>query len=128
MESSEIKVSIQCLTYNHKDYIRDMFEGILKQKTNFKYNVFVYDDKSTDGTTEIVLEYAERYPGIIHALVPPYNTHSQGDQDEWMEQFKKKEFIGKYGCWCEGDDYWTDPNKLQMQYDFMEAHPDLDVV
>lgn len=125
MESSEIKVSIQCLTYNHKDYIRDMFEGILKQKTNFKYNVFVYDDKSTDGTTEIVLEYAERYPGIIHALVPPYNTHSQGDQDEWMEQFKKKEFIGKYGCWCEGDDYWTDPNKLQMQYDFMEAHPDV---
>lgn len=125
MDDNEVRVSIQCLTYNHKEYIRDTFEGILKQKTNFKYNVFVYDDKSTDGTTDIVLEYAAKYPDIIHVLIPPYNTYSRGDQLQWMEDFKKKEFIGKYGCWCEGDDYWTDPNKLQIQYDFMEAHPEV---
>ena len=104
MDDKEVKVSIQCLTYNHKDYIRDTFEGILKQKTSFKYNVFIYDDKSTDGTTDIVLEYAERYPDVIHALIPPYNTYSMGDHAMWMERFKAKEFIGKYGCYCEGDD------------------------
>ena len=123
--SDEIKVSIECITYNHVNYIRDTLEGFLRQRTSFRFNVFIFDDCSTDGTSEIVREYAQKYPEIIHAQIAPHNTLSTGEWNTYVDKLKEEYILGKYCCWCEGDDYWTDPNKLQIQYDFMESHPDV---
>ena len=124
-ELNDIKVSIECITYNHVEYIRDALDGFLNQKTSFRFNILVFDDCSTDGTSEIVREYAEKYPEIIHAFIAPHNTYRTAEWDNTIESLKQQYLIGKYCCWCEGDDYWIDPNKLQLQYDFMEEHSDV---
>lgn len=117
---SEIAVSVYCLAYNHERYIRDALEGFVNQKTNFKYEVYVHDDASTDKTPEIIKEYAEKYPNIIKPIFQKENQYSQGvniSQDIIYPRMS-----GKYIATCEGDDYWCDENKLQVQYDFLEAH------
>lgn len=116
------KVTILCITYNHVSYIRDCLDGIVHQKTNFSFKAYIHDDASTDGTTAIILEYAERYPDIIIPLIEEENQFSQGAQSsrDIMSQIA----WGKYIAVCEGDDYWIDDTKLQTQFDFMEKHPD----
>lgn len=119
---SEILVSVYCLAYNHEKYIRSALEGFVTQKTDFAYEVFVHDDASTDGTADIIREYAEKYPEIIKPIYQTDNQYSKGVKIT-------KTFIlpiakGKYIASCEGDDYWCDENKLQKQIDFLEAHPD----
>ena len=120
--SSEVMVSAYCLAYNHEKYIRDALEGFVKQKTNFKYEVFVHDDASTDHTVEIIAEYAAKYPDIIKPIYQKENQYSKGKGV--TRRFIYPKLTGKYIAVCEGDDYWCDENKLQRQFDFLETHPD----
>lgn len=118
----EIMVSVYCLAYNHEKYIKDCLEGFVKQKTNFKYEVIVHDDASTDNTANIIKEYADRYPDVIKPILQKENQYSQGVYiiDKFIEPILK----GKYVAICEGDDYWCDMHKLQKQIDILENHPE----
>ena len=119
-----VTVSIYCLTYNHAKYIRDTFEGFLHQKTNFKYKVFVFDDASTDGTSDIIREYKEHYPDIFDIYISPVNTYYMPERKQIQRNLFQKYITGKYAAICEGDDYWIDADKLQTQVDYMESHPE----
>lgn len=121
-DSNSIVVSIQCTAYNHEKYIRDALDGFLIQKTSFRFEVIVHDDVSTDGTTAIIREYAEKYPDIIKPIYEKENQYSK--HDGTLEKIMIGACKGKYIAFCEGDDYWIDPYKLQKQVDFMETHPD----
>ena len=116
------KVSIVCNTYNHEKYIAQALDSFLAQKTDFPFEVLVHDDASTDGTAAIVRQYADKYTDIIKPILQKENQFSQGVHVTYEIQVPRVQ--GKYIAFCEGDDYWTDPEKLQMQYDFMESHPD----
>lgn len=121
-ETNPVMVSVRCATYNHVAYIRQCLEGFVRQETNFRYEVIVHDDASTDGTTDIVREYAERYPDIIK---PMYETENQYSKNlPAMNDAINARLVGKYVALCEGDDYWIDSNKLQKQFDYMESHPE----
>lgn len=120
-----IEVSIHCLTYNHEKYVRKTFEGFLKQKTNFAFEVLVHDDASTDGTPEIIREYTEKYPDIFKPIYQKENQYSKGIMVAYAYNFPRA--VGKYMAYCEGDDYWCDENKLQKQYDIMEKHPECSI-
>ena len=115
-------VSVYCLAYNHEKYIRETLEGFMRQKTDFSYEVIVHDDASTDGTANIIREYAEKYPEIIKPIIQTENQYSKGLLI--FHSFIYPHIRGKYLAVCEGDDYWCDEYKLQKQVDWMEAHPD----
>ncbi|MBO4878236.1 MAG: glycosyltransferase [Ruminococcus sp.] len=119
---SDYLVTVLCLSYNHEKYIRTTLEGFVNQKTTFRFKVVVHDDASTDGSQDIIREYAEKYPDMFDLVLQEENKYQQGIdfEDEYM--FPRVE--GKYVAVCEGDDYWTDPEKLQLQVDYMEKHPD----
>lgn len=117
-----LMVSIWCLVYNHEPYIRQCLDGIVMQKTNFRFEAIVHDDASTDGTASIIKEYAEKYPNIIKPIFEKENQYSKYDGS--LEGIMKENCIGKYIAFCEGDDYWTDPLKLQKQVDAMRKYPD----
>ena len=121
--SSDIIVSISCITYNHARYIRQCLDGFLKQKTNFRFEILIHDDCSTDGTTEIIKEYEQKYPGIVRPLYEEKNQYSLG-KPIGTQVWNLPRAKGKYIAMCEGDDYWIDPYKLQKQVDFLESHPD----
>jgi glycosyltransferase involved in cell wall biosynthesis len=115
-------VSVFCTVYNHEKYLRKCLEGFVMQKTNFKFEVIVHDDASTDHSADIIREYEQKYPEIIRPIYQTENQYSQkvGITKTFMMPLAR----GKYFANCEGDDYWCDENKLQMQFDIMEAHPD----
>lgn len=115
-------VSVRCIAYNQEQYIRDSLEGFVMQKTNFRFEAIVHDDASTDGTAAIIKEYAEKYPDIIKPILETENLYSKHDGSLW--KIMDEACHGKYIAFCEGDDYWTDPYKLQKQIDFFESHPD----
>lgn len=117
--SKSPKVSIVSITYNQEDYIRDTLEGFIRQQTNFDFEAIVADDCSTDGTPQIIAEYAKRYPNIIKPILRKQNL---GIQKNCINVFQAT--IGEYVAFCEGDDFWSDPMKLQKQVDFMDDHPD----
>lgn len=123
---SDIMVSICCLAYNQKKYIRQALDSFLMQKTNFKFEILINDDCSTDGTTEIIKEYEEKYPDIIKPLYHSENQYSKSYRQGNMMSitFNFPRVSGKYTAMCEGDDFWTDEYKLQKQVDIMEANPD----
>lgn len=117
-------VIVWCLTYNQKDFIRDALNGFVMQQTNFPFEVVVHDDASTDGTTDIIMEFAERYPEIIKPMIEVENQWQKGGLKHIISIMNSKHRRGKYISFCEGDDYWTDSHKLQRQVDFLESHPD----
>ena len=121
----EIKVSVICNAYNHGPYIRDALEGFVSQKANFNYEVLIHDDASTDNTADIIREYEKNYPELIKPIYQIENQYSKGVNI--TKTFHLPRLKGKYVALCEGDDYWTDQEKLQKQYDAMEAHPELDI-
>lgn len=122
----DILVSISCITYNHKNYIRQCLEGFLMQKTNFAFEILIHDDASTDGTTEIIQKYEKQYPSVIKPVYQTENQYSKGVSISATFNFPRVK--GKYVAICEGDDYWTDPLKLQKQFDFLEKKPDFGLV
>lgn len=121
----EIEVSVYCLAYNHEKYIRDALDGFVNQKTTFRYEVFVHDDASTDKTASIIREYEQKYPEIIKGIYQKENQYSQGVKI--LDKFIFPHIKGKYIAMCEGDDFWIDENKLQLQYDALEKHPECDM-
>lgn len=118
-------VCVHCPTYNHVNYIDDCLTGFVMQKTTFPFCVIVVDDASTDGNQSIIQKYADTYPEIIKPILLKENHYSKG--------IPKRKFYDEYDCqakyiaMCEGDDYWTDPLKLQKQVDFMEANPEYSI-
>ncbi|WP_271424742.1 glycosyltransferase family 2 protein [Aequorivita sinensis] len=120
-------VSITCITYNHESYIRECLEGFLMQKTNFEYEILIHDDASTDKTADIIREYEKKYPGIIKPIYQVENQYSQGVRGIFAK-YNFSRAKGKYIAMCEGDDYWTDPYKLQKQVDFLEENEDCAMV
>ncbi|MCI8948468.1 MAG: glycosyltransferase family 2 protein [Lachnospiraceae bacterium] len=121
--SDEILVSISCITFNHETYIARALDSFLMQKTNFNFEILVYDDASTDRTQEIIREYEAKYPDRIKPYYQKENQYSQGKYNvEGFFNYPRAK--GTYIAMCDGDDYWTDPNKLQLQVDYMEAHPE----
>ncbi len=117
--SGDIMVSIVCDAYNHEKYIADALEGFVMQKTNFAFEILVHDDASTDRTAEIIRDYEKRYPNLIKPIYETENLYSK--QDGSLERIQFGRVKGKYTAMCEGDDYWTDPLKLQKQFDAMES-------
>lgn len=116
----EIKVSVMCLVYNHEKYLNDCLSSLVNQKTNFNYEVIVHDDASVDESVKIIKEYAQKYPKLIKPILQVDNQFSKGviiTKDFFLPMAK-----GKYIAFCEGDDFWIDENKLQKQYDALEAH------
>lgn len=116
-------VSIRCITYNHEKYIRDALEGFVMQKTNFKFEAIVHDDASTDNTAAIIQEYAEKYPDIIKPIFETENQYSKKDGSLRRIMNEAVHPNAKYIAFCEGDDFWTDPYKLQKQFEIMENNP-----
>ncbi len=121
-KNSEVLVSVLCTAYNHEKYIRKCLDGFIMQKTNFKYEVLINDDASTDNTAQIIREYEEKYPEIIKPMYQTENQYSKGVKI--TTKILAPQAKGKYIALCEGDDYWTDENKLQLQVDAMEMHPE----
>jgi len=112
-------VSVCNWVYNHKDYIKQSIDSILMQKTTFPVEIIIQDDASNDGTREIIEEYVIRYPHLFNNILFEENQYSQG-KDITIGLFKKAS--GKYIALAHGDDYWTDPYKLQKQVDFLEGN------
>ncbi len=112
-------VSVGVLTYNQCNYIRLAIESILRQEVNFNYEIVIADDGSTDGTRDILLEYAEMYPQVIRLILQEENVGL-------VENSKclKRACRGRYRATQEGDDYWIDSDRLQKQVDFLESNPD----
>lgn len=120
-------VSISCITYNHAPYIRQCLDSFLMQQCDFNYEILIHDDASTDGTSDIIREYQKKYPEIIKPIIQKENQWSQGIRG-MMARFNFPRAKGKYIALCEGDDYWTDPLKLQKQVDFLETNPEYSLV
>ena len=120
-DNRPLAVDIYCLVYNHGKYLRKALDGMLMQKTDFPVRIVIHDDASTDDSTNIILEYKERYPDKIIAIIEETNLYQNG-KSIWTKMMPY--LTAKYIATCEGDDYWTDPNKLQKQIDYLENHPD----
>ena len=122
MNNKASLVSIGCVTYNHEFYIRDALNSFLMQKTTFPIEILIHDDASTDKTADIIREYEKKHPDIIKSIYQKENQYSKRVGISVNYQFPRAR--GKYIALCEGDDYWTDPYKLQKQVDFLEANPE----
>ena len=122
VDAPECKISVLCATFNHEDYLRQTLDSFVAQKTDFPFEVLVNDDASTDHTAEILREYADRYPDIIRPFYQDENLYSRRMNVYDLVFFPAAR--GKYIALCEGDDYWNDPEKLQRQTDWLDAHPD----
>lgn len=121
-DSRELMVSIRCLVYNHEPYLRQCLDGFVMQQTNFRFEAIVHDDASTDGSAAIIREYAAKYPDIIKPIYETENQYSKRDGS--LSRIINAHTHGKYVAYCEGDDYWSDSQKLQKQVDFLETNPD----
>lgn len=124
MDKKQPLVAVYTLVYNHEPYLHDYFEGIIMQKTSFPFVAIVHDDCSTDNSAAIICEYAEKYPDIIKPIFEEINCYQNGLWNEAETKIQDACSRAKYIAICEGDDYWTDPNKLQKQVDYMESHPE----
>ncbi|MGL4852642.1 MAG: glycosyltransferase family 2 protein [Phocaeicola sp.] len=118
-------VTIITLTYNHVSYISECLEGLLNQQTTFPFEVIVHDDASIDKTTSIIRKYELKYP---HLIKPIYQSVNQYRNGSILKRFCYPKARGKYIAFCEGDDYWIDPFKLQKQIDFLEENTDYNLV
>lgn len=112
-------VSVCLITYNHVKYIREAIDSVLAQETDFTWDLVIADDYSTDGTRDILREYQQQYPERIRLILQEKNV---GAEQNWIDLISYP--TSKYIAYLEGDDYWTNPKKLQMQVEFLESNPD----
>lgn len=118
-------VSVVCVVYNHEPYIAQAIESFLCQETTFPYEIVVHDDASTDHTFDVISEFCKRYPDRIKYIRQPKNVYSQGER---IFDVAISYSVGKFVALCEGDDFWTDPKKLQKQYEYLIEHPEVGAV
>jgi len=123
MKECEITVSISMLAFNHGKYIREALDSILMQKVNFKYEIVVGDDCSSDETQNILKSYAQKHPDKFVLLLRQSNIGATNNYFDVLKHCR-----GKYVAFLEGDDFWTDENKLQIQVDFLESNKNCDSV
>ena len=116
-------VSVHMITYNHEPYIAQAIEGMLMQETDFPIELVIGEDCSTDRTREIVMEYKRKHPDIIRVITSDKNVGANQNSRRTQKACR-----GKYIAFCEGDDYWHHPGKLQKQVDFLENHPEYGMV
>ena len=115
-------LSIVCITYNHSNYINDAIESFLNQNVDFVVEILIHDDASTDGTNLIIKEFEKKYPHIIKPVYQITNQYSKSGFEFSFKELQRAK--GKYIALCEGDDYWSDENKLQKQVSFLESNSD----
>lgn len=113
------RVTVLVMTYNHAEYIRQALDSVLMQRTNFAVEIVVSEDCSTDGTRAIVQEVAQRHPEQFRLILSPANVANNTVVTRGLDAAR-----GEYIALLDGDDYWTDPDKLQRQVDFMDRHPE----
>lgn len=118
----KILCSVCVISYNQERFIQQTLDSILSQKTDFRFELLISDDASTDNTQKIIKEYELQYPNIIRNISRSKNVGSQKNFYSTMEEAK-----GKYIALCEGDDYWISIDKLQNQYDALEKNEDIDI-
>jgi glycosyltransferase involved in cell wall biosynthesis len=123
--TADIKVSVMITTYNHEAFIAQAIESVLMQKVDFDYEIVIGEDCSTDHTREIVVDYARRYPDRIRPLLQKKNMGGSAGMNNFLSVIQS--CVGQYIAMLEGDDFWTDPCKLQKQVDFLDAHPDYSI-
>lgn len=126
IDSRPIILTMCCMAYNHEKYIRQALEGMVMQKTNFRYEIVVHDDLSSDRTRDIICEFMERYPELITPIFVEENqwTKYDGSCERSFDPFVH----GKYMTFLDADDYWTDPYKVQKEVDILENHPEVMLV
>lgn len=120
-KSQDPLVSVCCCTYNQAHLIRSALDGFLMQKCKFPFEILVHDDASRDGTQSVLTEYQRKNPDLIKIIFQKENLFSKTGKYPVVNLYK--EARGKYIAECDGDDYWTDPYKLQRQVDFLESNP-----
>jgi len=119
--AGKVKVSVALTTYRHAGFIADAIEGVLHQRPRFAYELIIGDDDSDDGTRDIVRDFARGYPDIITTILPDRNLGGEGKR---LFARVLDACAGEYIAMLDGDDYWTAPDKLQRQVDFLDAHPE----
>ena len=124
--NEDILVSICCITYNQENYIRDALDSFISQETNFKYEILIHDDNSSDKTRDIIKEYEIKYPKLIKPIYQSENQYSKGKKITAEYNFPRVK--GKYIALCEGDDYWIDNKKLQKQVDILDKNDEYSLV
>lgn len=123
MNHQAIAVSVVMLSYNHEKYLAKALDGVVAQETTFPFEIIIHDDASQDRSQAIIQEYVARYPGRFVPILQEENQYSKDINFDCQQIYPRCR--GKYLAFCEGDDYWTDPKKLQKQFDLMEKDPDL---
>ncbi|MDB4498118.1 glycosyltransferase [Gammaproteobacteria bacterium] len=121
MKNNTPLVTVVAIVFNHDKFLHTFFDSLVNQKCNFDYEILVHDDASTDNSVNIINEYAAKYPSLFRLILQKENQYSK--DIPILPKHIFPECRGKYIALCEGDDYWTDENKLQSQFDIMEANP-----
>ena len=120
-----MKVSVICNVYNHEKYLRKCLDGFVMQECNFDFEVLIHDDASTDDSQSIIREYEQKYPDIIKPIYQTENQYSKGVKIAKIYQHPRAK--GEYLAWCEGDDCWIDPFKLQKQVEFLDNNTEYSI-
>ncbi len=119
MRNNEIMLTVKMLAYNHEKYIAQAIESIVSQKTEYRYELLIGEDCSTDNTRAVIQEYEERYPEIIRVI---YQKHNLGcTKNSYSLDLHAR---GKYVAGCEGDDFWCDDSRIQKDVEYLESHPE----
>ncbi|MCU9564833.1 glycosyltransferase [Proteus mirabilis] len=123
--TDKVYISCVCIAYNHENYIRDALDSILAQKTEYRFELIIHDDKSTDNTREIILEYKKKFPNIIKLILQEENQYSKCPR---IIPLTVPYLDGNYVTICEGDDFWIDQYKLQKQIKELISNPNVNLV
>lgn len=124
------KVSVCVPAFQHEKFIGQMLDSVVMQQTTFDYEIVIGDDGSSDRTPAIIQTYIDQYPNLFQAYLHKENQ-GPAEPREFAGRNNVLQLLkacrGEYVALCEGDDYWTDPLKLQKQVDFMDANPDFSI-